>query len=55
MSMVSRTVTWSPSARSSGLRTASLIGTTYPPSLGHSDVVKSVSPIRPRTGIIPQP
>ena len=54
-STVSRTSTTSPSSSPSGLRTASLTGTTYPPSRGHSEVVNSVSPIRPRTGIIPQP
>ena len=52
-STVSRTSTTSPSSSPSGLRTASLTGTTYPPSRGHSEVVKSVSPIRPPPGSSP--
>ena len=49
------TVTTSPSSRPSAFRTHAFTGTMYRPSLGHSDVFHSVSPMCAVTGIIPQP
>ena len=48
-------VTLSPFSRPSALRTLALMGTRYRPFLGNREVVYSVSPIRTRTGITPQP
>ena len=53
--IVISTVTSSPTVMPDGLRTASLSGSRYPPSLGNSDVVKSTSPMRAATGMTPQP